>query len=76
MGIIELFNGSILGNEVIAGRYEQATYDQVTRKNPSASCLMKDFFFLVSEMTLQVKMDFLCSCIKIKDIFLFTLELH
>lgn len=75
MGIIELFNGSILGNEVIAGRYEQATYDQVTRKNPSASCLMKDFF-LVSEMTLQVKMDFLCSYIKIKDIFLFTLELH
>lgn len=75
MGIIELFNGSILGNEVIAGRYEQATYDQVTRKNP---CLMSDerFFFLVSEMTLQVKMDFLCSCIKIKDIFLFTLELH
>lgn len=76
MGIIELFNGSILGNEVIAGRYEQATYDQVTRKNPK--CFMSDerLFFLVSEMTLQVKMDFLCSCIKIKDIFLFTLELH
>lgn len=51
MGIIELFNGSILGNEVIAGRYEQATYDQVTRKNPSASCLMKDYFFGVRNDT-------------------------
>lgn len=74
MGNIELFNGSILSNEVIASRYKPLM-NKLQRKTRVLRNSDERFFF-VSEMTPQVKMDFLCSCIKIKDIFLFELELH
>lgn len=74
MGNIELFNSSILSNEVIASRYKP-----LMNKLQGKTRVLRNSderFFFVSEMTPQVKMDFLCSCIKIKDIFLFELELH